>query len=135
MATDYAELLKRGREQIKEEITDQARFEMPKVRGHIQGNRTVITNWYQIATNLNRDVHQLTKYVLRELATPGELGNKALLLGTKLSATRVNKKLEQYVKEKVMCNQCNRPDTKIMIENNVTSLKCLACGAKATIRA
>ena len=134
MATDYAALLKRGKAQIKEEIVEHQRFEFPKVRGHLQGNRTVITNWHQIATELNRDLQQLNKYVLRELGAPGELTNTALIIGTKIASSKINKKLEQYIKDYVMCSQCNRPDTKVSTEKNINFLKCMACGAKTVIR-
>ena len=134
MKMDYETLLKRGREQVQENSHNTQRFEIPKVKGHIQGNKTIIINWHQIVSDFNRDVQELTKYVLKELATPGELSSTALILGSKIPASRINNKLAQYVKEQVMCSQCARPDTKLITEKNLKFLKCLACGAKAAIK-
>ena len=105
---EYEELLKRARKDLPEVGEEVARFEVPKVRGHIQGNRTVISNFHQIADSLGRPVEHLLKYVLRELATPGDLKSSALIVGTKIPASRINEKIEQYVREFVVCSVCKR---------------------------
>lgn len=130
----YEELLKRARKDLPELSEEVARFDVPKVRGHIQGNRTVINNFYQIANVVGRPVEHLLKYVLRELATPGELTSSALIIGTKIPASRINEKIQQYVKEFVICPECNRPDTKLVKEDKINFLKCSVCGAKQSIR-
>ena len=131
---DYATLLKRGAKQVKKTDGKEGRFKLPKVLGRVQGNKTFITNWRQIASDFNRDEQQLTKIVLRELGAPGELKNQTLMIGTKISSTFLNKKLEEYAKEFVICPQCNRPDTKIAEKNNLSFLVCLSCGARTTLR-
>jgi len=130
----YEELLKRARKDLPELSEEVARFDVPKVRGHIQGNRTVINNFHQIANVVGRPVEHLLKYVLRELATPGELTSSALIIGTKIPASRINEKIQQYVKEFVICPECNRPDTKLVKEDKINFLKCSVCGAKQSIR-
>ena len=130
----YDELLKRAREELPEVLEEVARFEVPKVRGHIQGNKTVISNFNQIATTIGRPVEHLLKYVLRELAAPGDLKNNGLIIGTKVPASRVNEKLSQYVKDFVVCSECNRPDTKLLKEDKITFIKCSVCGAKQPIK-
>ena len=131
---DYEQLLKRARESLPETSQETERFEIPKVRGHIQGNKTVISNFYQIADALGRKHDHLLKYVLRELATPGDLKNKALIIGTKVSASRINEKIAQYFKDFVTCKECNRPDTKLLKEEKITFLKCTVCGAKQPVK-
>jgi len=71
--TDYESLLKRAKKQMPESVLEIARFEIPKVRGHLEGNKTIISNFLKIAQGLNRDPEHLLKYVLKELATPGTI--------------------------------------------------------------
>ena len=131
---DYENMLERGRKGLPNETLKSDRFEIPKVVGHIQGNRTIISNFYQIAQALRRDVNHLTKYILKELAAPGELSKTALMLGTKISASRVNEKIQQYVKDFVVCRECGKPDTKLVKEERTTIIKCEVCGARHAIR-
>lgn len=131
---EYEKLLKEARKKLPESILKKERFEVPKVKGHIQGNKTVISNFNQIADFLRKDVNHLVKYVLKELAAPGNLTKTALIIGTKVSATRVNEKINQYVREFVLCPECGKPDTKIEKEDNFLFMKCTACGARHSIK-
>jgi translation initiation factor 2 subunit 2 len=72
----YDKLLKEARKNLPDAVFVKERFEIPKVMGHIQGNRTIISNFYQIANVLGRDVQHLLKYVLKELATQNVLLQK-----------------------------------------------------------
>ena len=131
---DYNILLERARKLLPELSVATERFEVPKVKGHIQGNRTVISNFHQIATTLRREPEHLLKYVLRELATPGELTKTALMMGTKVPASRINDKISQYARDFVFCPVCKKPDTKLLKEDKVTILKCSACGARHSVQ-
>ncbi|MBI3033975.1 translation initiation factor IF-2 subunit beta [Candidatus Woesearchaeota archaeon] len=132
---DYEQLLERGRQKLPEKVLETSRFEVPKVLGHIQGNRTVISNFHQIADILRRNPEHLLKYVLKELATPGELKKSAVLIGTKISASRINEKVQQYAKEFVLCYECRKPDTKLVKDDKFMFLKCAACGASHPVKA
>ena len=133
---DYKELLKEVRKNLPESVFLKERFEIPKVLGHIQGNRTIITNFIQIASTLRRDVDHMLKYILKELATPGEIKKSgALILGTKVPASRINEKVRQYANEFVLCFECGKPDTTIVKENGLSYMKCTACGAKNIVKA
>ncbi len=131
---EYNALLERARKNLPEISVQTERFEIPKVVGHIQGNRTVISNFHQIAATLRRDVDHFLKYVLKELATPGDLTKSGLILGTKIPASRINDKIQQYVRDFVICPECRKPDTKLLKEDKITILKCSACGARRTIQ-
>ena len=132
---EYEALLKRAREQLPESVFEKERFDIPKARGHLQGNRTVITNFMQIVTVLRRPVEHLLKYVLRELAAPGEVTKSGLLvLGTKMPAARINSKIKQYADEFVLCPKCGKPDTEITKEGLMHFLKCSACGNKNQVK-
>ncbi len=132
---EYEQLLKRARERLPESVFEKERFEIPKVRGHLEGNKTVVTNFLQIASTLRRPVDHLLKYVLKELATPGEILRSGLLvLGSKIPASRINDKIKQYAHEFVLCPDCGKPDTEIKKEGNFSSLKCSACGSKHPVK-
>ena len=94
---NYKELLKKARKELPESIKKSERFEIPKVRGHLEGNKTIISNFQQIADTLRRPVEHLLKYVLRELAAPGEMRKDALIIGTKVSASRINENRSTHV--------------------------------------
>lgn len=127
-------MLKKAKKELPEEAKSTERFEIPKVKGHIQGNKTIINNFMQIVDILRRDAQHLLKYLLKELATPGEINKSTLILGTKISATKINEKIEKYAKEFVICKECYKPDTTLVKEGEFTFLKCQACGAKQPVK-
>ena len=132
---DYDKLLKKARESLPEAIHSAERFEIPKVMGHVQGNRTIISNFHQIADVLHRPPEHLLKYVLKQLATPGDLKRAAVIIGSKTSASRINNVIRQYAKEFVFCIECGKPDTKLDKEGNANFMTCMACGAKHPVKA
>ena len=133
---DYKSMLEDVRKNLPEAVFIKERFEIPKVLGHMQGNRTIISNFLQIASALRRDVDHLLKYVLKELATPGEIKKSgALILGTKVPASRINDKIRHYANEFVLCIECGKPDTQIVREGDLNYMKCTACGAKNFVKA
>ena len=132
---DYKKLLDKARKSLPEGIHSAERFEIPKIRGHIQGNRTILSNFHQIADALHRPPEHLLKYVLKQLATPGELKKSAVIIGSKRSASRINDAIRQYAKEFVICIECGKPDTKLEKEGNVTYMICLACGVRFPVKA
>jgi len=133
---DYNAMLQDVRKNLPEAVFIKERFEIPKVLGHMQGNRTIVSNFLQIAATLRRQADHLLKYVLKELATPGEIKKSgALILGTKVPASRINEKIRQYANEFVLCLECGKPDTQIIKEGELTYMKCTACGAKNFVKA
>jgi len=132
---EYKKLLEGVRKELPEHVFQKDRFEMPKIRGHIQGNRTVISNFLQIANALGREPENMLKFVLRELATPGEIKKSgSVIIGSKVPASRINEKIKQYANSYVFCYECGKPDTKIEKEGNLSYIKCTACGARHPIR-
>ena len=132
---EYKKLLEGVRKELPEHVFQKDRFEMPKIRGHIQGNRTVISNFLQIANALGREPEDMLKFVLRELATPGEIKKSgSVIIGSKVPASRINEKIKQYANSYVFCYECGKPDTKIEKEGNLSYIKCTACGARHPIR-
>lgn len=135
MAESYEQLVEKAYKILPETAVKEERFVVPKVKGHIQGNSTVLSNFIQIADTIGRKPQHLLKYILKELATPGELRKNGVIIGTKMSATRVNEKIEKYVEEFVLCRECHKPDTKLVKEGNFVFMKCMACGARHSVNA
>lgn len=131
---DYEQLLERAHTRMPESVKVAERFEIPKIRGHVQGNKTIISNFSQIVSVLNRDGAHILKYILRELATPGEQRKGAVLVGRKVSASAINEKLRKYAQEFVICRECGKPDTKIVMEGKISYLQCMACGARHPVK-
>ena len=127
---DYDSMLNEARGVLPEKANDVARFEIPKVKGRIEGNKTVVSNFFQISDVIGRKPQHLLKYVLKELATPGILKNQTVIFGSKISASKINEKIEAYVDEFVFCKECNGPDTKMVKEGDIYYIKCQVCGAR-----
>ena len=132
---DYNKLLQNVRKELPDHVFQKERFELPKAKGHIQGSRTVISNFLQIADTLRREPENMLKYVLRELASPGEIKKSgSVIIGSKVPASRINEKIKQYASSYVFCYECGKPDTKIEKEGDFSFLKCTACGARHVIK-
>lgn len=134
MTENYETLLKKVYNSLPEVVQSDVRFEVPKVTGHVQGNRTIINNFHQIADTLRRKPEHILKYILKELATPGELKKNGVIMGTKIPASRINEKIEKYVENYVLCSECKKPDTQLLKDGGFTFIKCQACGAKHTVK-
>jgi len=132
----YLELLKKAKEKLPSlSGLSSSRFEVPRVLGHVQGNKTVVSNFNQIISSLNRPAEHFLKFLLKELATPGELRGSLLILGTKIHSSVINEKIKKYADEFVICKTCGKPDTKLVAEGDFVFLRCQACGAKKAVRA
>jgi translation initiation factor 2 subunit 2 len=131
---EYESMLNKAREALPEIVSVRARFEIPEVKGHVQGNKTLISNFIQICSILHRNQAHVLKYLLKELATSGDVSNSLLVLNRKVLSENINQKIRQYANTFVLCPMCGKPDTKIILEKDVSFLKCQACGAKRHIK-
>jgi len=134
MTDDYEKLLEETYKNIKPIEHSGERFEIPKIEGHIEGTKTVLTNLPQVASYLRRDINHLLRYLLKELATSGAIKQNRTLLQRKINSQKINEKIEDYVKEFVLCKECNKPDSELIRDKGFTFLHCLACGAKHSVR-
>lgn len=127
-------MLKRARETLPESAKNRERFEIPKVKGHVQGNKTILSNFQQICQMLNRDPKIVWKYILKELASPGNLENNRAIFGRKLSSEMINDKINKFADTFVICPECGKPETKVEKVENQNFLRCMACGAKTQLK-
>jgi|TARA_B100000315_G_C14418443_1_gene514387 translation initiation factor 2 subunit 2 len=133
---EYEKLLEEAYKKVKspESLGSSGRFEIPKVEGYLEGRKTILTNFFQIADYLRRNPEHLQKFLLRELATSGQKDGDRLILNNKVPSAKIKQKIEEYVKEFVLCKECKKPDTELVKEERLTFIHCLACGAKHSVR-
>ena len=127
-------MLEKAKAQLPETTATKERFEIPKAIGHIQGSKTIISNFNQITSVLRREPAHLLKYLQRELATPASIDGPRLILGRKINSSLINQKIESYTQAFILCKECGKPDTQLKKEEKVLTLKCTACGAKHPIK-
>ena len=131
---DYNSALDNVYKNLPESILKKERFELQEVKSMIQGNKTIISNFGSIISQIRREPEHLLKFLLRELATPGSIDGPRLVLGRKISSKLIQQKVDEYVKIFVLCHDCKKPDTKLIKEDKILSIKCMACGAKHPIK-
>jgi len=130
----YEKLLEEAYSKIKRAEGNGERFEIPKVEGHFEGKKTIITNFSQVASIFRRKPEHLQKFLLKELAASGQKEGDRLILNIKVPSSKINQKIEEYAQEFVICRECKKPDTELIREDRITFIKCLACGAKHSVR-
>lgn len=132
---DYQEMLTRAKKDLPEVSNSAERFSIPKAKGHVQGNATIISNFHAIADTLDRPMSHISKYLSKQLAAKAVVKkDQYLVFNTKLSATKVNEKVADYADTYVICPSCGKPETEIIRKGQVLALKCNACGAQNAIK-
>ena len=132
--TNYEELLESAYKEVKQIDSSSERFEIPKITGHFEGKKTILSNFCQIVTHLRRKPEHFQKFLLRELAASGQREGDRLILNIKVPSEKINQKIQAYFKEFVQCKECRKPDTELIKEDRLTFIHCLACGAKHSVR-
>lgn len=131
----YEKMLDRLYSMIQVKVEKFRRFEQPVAEVAIVKNRTIITNFKDIAEKLNRDLEELARFFYKDLAISGMIdpNTKQLILFGKFTFERINMSLKYYIKKYLLCPVCNSNDTVITREKKNVFLKCLACGAISSI--
>lgn len=130
----YEQLLDQAYKKVKQIDTSGERFEVPAIKGHFEGKKTILTNFFQIASHLRRKPEHFQKFLLKELAASGQKEGDRLVLNIKVPSAKINEKINQYVKEFVLCKECGKPDTELTKQDRLPFVHCLACGAKHSVR-
>ena len=133
---EYLASLKRSRENLPAHVFEKSRFQIPKADVFKEGNKTWITDWSRILKVLNRenDADHLGKHLAREFATSSTEERGRLCLQGKFSGGMINRELAAYVKDFVLCEECGKPDTKLIREGRVLIKVCEACGARGAVK-
>ena len=130
----YEKLLDEAFTKLPRKSESSDRFQMPKANIQPAGARTIITNFAEIASAFRRKPDHLQKFLLKELATSGELEGSRLVVQGKFRYDVVDRKIELYAKEYVFCPDCGKPDTKFVKEDRYLFLKCEACGSRHVMK-
>ncbi len=132
---DYESLLKKAYEKLPKAGVSKERLKVPAADTSLQGNQTIIKNFSQIVETIRREPSHMLKFLAKELAAPAGIEGGRAVLQAKLSQRMVQQKIDAYMNEFVFCKECKSPDTKLIREDRVTTLKCEACGAKSPRKA
>ena len=131
---DYLSGLDRAMKSMPSTKGPKERFVIPTAKVFYEGKATVLENFGAIADAFNRDPEHLMKYLLQELGTAGKIeGHRGIFQG-KFSEVAINKQVESYFEEYVVCTECRLPDTHLIKSERVLMLKCDACGAHRPVK-
>ena len=134
MADDYDQLLKAAMSKLPRKDAERKRFEVPQAISFVQGNKTIIKNFSDVLSALRRDERHVAKYLLKQLATPGNVEAGTLVLQRKVEQAMIQRKLEDYIRDYVYCRVCGEPDTSFVKEGRLVFMKCEACGARSSAK-
>ncbi len=131
---DYEKLLNRAWGDLPDSVKEHSRFSVPNVDALAEGNTTVVRNFADIASILNREPSHLISYLLKELGTAGVLEGRRVVFKGRVSPRQIGQKIESYTKTFVLCSECQKPDTRIVKEGRTQILQCEACGGHRPIK-
>lgn len=135
MDSNYEQLLNRAFAQLPSLATERSDFKIPDADSIIQGAKTIIRNFGQIADTARRDQADIAKYLTKELAAPVSVADSKLTISAKVQPGALNDKVKKYFQTYVICKECGKPDTHIEKgARGYETLVCEACGARYTVK-
>lgn len=133
MKMQYEEMLKKALESLPSVVQNSERFKIPEAEVTYSGKLTIVKNFNQIASILRRDINHLAKFLFKELAIPGKVEENKLILQKIFTKEKVDEKIREYCNFYIFCNECQKPDTKLLKRGNLYFIKCEACGAERSV--
>jgi translation initiation factor 2 subunit 2 len=131
----YEQLLDRAFANLPSLASDKVDFKIPDVDSIIQGNKTIIKNFSQIADVARRSEEDVAKYLTKELAAPVSTDDQKLTISTKVQQSTLNEKVKKYFESFVICKECHKPDTHVEgTDRGYETIVCEACGARYTVK-
>lgn len=100
-----------------------------------EGRMTVLRNFREIVGELRRDDEHVSKYLLQQIGTAGQVDGDRLIFTGKIQENQMRGRLQDYVATYVQCAECGSPDTKLVRQERVQMLQCDACGAASPVKA
>lgn len=131
---EYEKLLDRLYMSLPKQALNRERFEMPVAESFIQGSKTMVKNFSQILKTIRREESDVLKFLTKEAGTGASVQEGRLILNRKFTAMQVNELFGNYIRNYVLCKECNKPDTHFIEQQGVRMLKCEACGAMAPVK-
>ena len=134
MEMSYEDMLNRAYLSIPKEALEHERFEVPRLDSSIQGKKTFVRGFSNLVKEMRRDKKHFLKFLTKEVGTSvTESGPNAMING-KIGAISLNKIVESYFNQFVLCSECHKPDTKIITQQGTKMMKCEACGAITPVK-
>jgi translation initiation factor 2 subunit 2 len=134
MDLTYEEMLDRAYLSIPKKALEHERFEIPRADSNIQGKKTFVKGFTNLLKEMRRDKKHFLKYLTKETGTSVTESGPNLLINGKVGAIALNKLVEGYFKQFVLCSECGKPDTKIITQSGTKMMKCEACGAITPVK-
>ncbi len=135
MDVNYEKLLDRAFEQLPSLSVENVDFKIPEPDSIIQGSKTIIRNFTQIADIARRSKEEIEAYLTRELAVHLNMEDQRLVINAKVNQATLNAKIKKYFESYVICKECHKPDTHTeSITRGFATLVCEACGARYTVK-
>lgn len=131
---DYMKGLERAMSRLPASRGTEDRFVIPPPKIFYEGKTTVLENFAGIADALNRDPDHLMKFILQEMGTAGKIEGQHAVFQGRFTEQNLERHIDSYVQEYVICSECHRPDTQLIRSDRVLTLKCEACGAHRPVR-
>jgi translation initiation factor 2 subunit 2 len=131
---DYMKGLERAMSRLPASRGTEDRFVIPPPKIFYEGKTTVLENFTSIADALNRDPDHLMKFILQEMGTAGKIEGQHAVFQGRFTEQNLERHIDSYVQEYVICSECHRPDTQLIRSDRVLMLKCEACGAHRPVR-
>ncbi len=131
---EYDELFERARKQLPEKVFEQSRFEIPTIQSVIEGNKTFIINIREVLERINRKENHFLKFMAGKLAASVTMEGARAVFAGKHAKVTLQTLLERYVKEYVICAECGKPDTQLVVETRILRKRCDACGATMSVK-
>lgn len=126
---EYEKMLDRALNMLPAEIKMEESFEIPKLEIIIEGQRTTIINWKDIIKKLDRDEKIVLRYLEHRLGTVGWISAGRAVFQGRYKKARLNKLIDLFIREYVICDVCGRPHTRLVKEKGRWIKICDACGA------
>jgi len=131
---DYDELLERLYSKLPLKRAE-APIEIPPLETEVVGIHTKIKNFKLVCEIISRDPRLVLRYLLKSMGAKGSLDRDGnAIIHQNVSKASLNKLFEKFVELYVRCPTCHSYQTELRREGRIWILKCLACGAEATVR-
>ncbi|MCH4815274.1 MAG: translation initiation factor IF-2 subunit beta [Saccharolobus sp.] len=132
---EYVEILDRLYSKLPEKGRKEGTQALPNLIIFNIGNTTMIRNFAEYCDRIRREDKICMKYLLKELAAPGNVDDKGeLIIQGKFSSQVINTLMERFLKAYVECSTCKSLDTILKKEKKSWYIVCLACGAQTPVK-
>jgi len=131
---DYEKLLEEAYKKLPEKTIAKERFEPPVFDSFVHGSQTIVKNFQIVCDKIRRPKEMIIKYMSRELAAPVNSDGARMIINAKINYKILNEKLNEFIKNYVLCDQCGKPDTTLIEEHHILFIVCEACGSKKSVK-